>query len=115
VRKCAQLGEIIKMKKVIDNKVYNTDTAELIHRWDNGYYSGDFHQCEESLYKTKKGAYFIHGEGGAMSSYAVAYGNSRGGGESIIPLTPDAACGWLQDHDGDSEAETEFPDKIEQA
>ena len=31
------------MKKVIDGKVYNTETAEHIGNWSNGYYCNDFH------------------------------------------------------------------------
>src|SRR3990172_2422569 len=74
-------GKGESMKKVIDGKIYNTETAELLHEWDNGMYGNDFGRCEEALYRTKKGAYFIAGEGGAMSRYARSCGsNSTCGG-----------------------------------
>ncbi|WP_347273236.1 hypothetical protein [Candidatus Kuenenia sp.] len=72
------------MKKVIDGKIYNTETAELLHAWSNGKYTSDFGYIKESLYRTKKGAYFIAGEGGAKTGYARACGsNSVCGGEGI--------------------------------
>ena len=58
------------MKKVINGKIYNTETATLIHQWDNGR-RGDFSSCEEDLYRTKKGAFFIHGEGGNLRDRQV--------------------------------------------
>lgn len=103
------------MKKVIDGKIYNTETAELIHEWDNGYYQSDFHYCAESLYKTKKGAYFIAGEGGAMSDYAKSYGNNRGSGEDIRALTEAEAMLWLEEHDGADALQKYFGGKIEEA
>ena len=68
------------MKKVIEGKVYNTETAEELHDWSNHYPCSDFKACSESLYRTKKGAFFIAGSGGPLSSYAVPCGNGYGGG-----------------------------------
>lgn len=104
------------MKRVIDGKLYNTDTAELIHKWNNGYYPNDFNWCAETLYKTKKGAYFIAGEGGAMSKYSTRCGsNSAGGGSGISVLTEDEAIGWLENHGGTEALEQYFGDKIDEA
>jgi hypothetical protein len=104
------------MKKVIDGKIYNTETAELLHNWDNGHYGNDFRSCEESLYKTKKGAYFLHGEGGPMSKYAKSCGNnSVCGGASITPITEKEVLAWLEEHDGSDVLESLFPDQIEEA
>jgi hypothetical protein len=92
------------MKKVIDGKVYNTETAECIHEWSNSYYPNDFHYCEESLYKTKKGAWFVAGEGGAMSGYARSCGsNSWAGGEGLRVLSDEEALGWLEQHGADAD------------
>lgn len=97
------------MKKIINGKRYDTDTAEVVHDWSNGYYCNDFHYCEETLYKTKSGAYFLCGEGGAMSKYSRSLGNnSWGGGAGIEPLTPDEARKWLEDHDGEEALEEYF-------
>ena len=103
------------MKKIINGKKYDTDTAGVIHEWDNGYYTNDFHYCSADLYRTKNGAYFLHGEGGAMSAYSASYGNSRGSGSDIIPLTEKEALKWLEDHDGAEAIEEYFADEIEEA
>lgn len=84
------------MRQVINGKVYDTETAELVHEWSNGHYAGDFHRTEETLYRTPRGAYFLHGEGGALSPYSVPVGNWRGGGSEIRPLTEPEALAWLE-------------------
>lgn len=102
------------MKKVIDCKLYDTETADLIHSWNNGYYGSDFKRCEEDLYRTKKGTYFLHGSGGPMSAYAESCGNGMCGGENIDVLTPDAAAQWLEQRDAVDELQKYFPDYIEE-
>lgn len=104
------------MKKIIEGKSYNTETAELLHSWDNGYYGNDFKSCSESLYKTKKGNYFLAGEGGPMSKYARSGGsNTTCGGDGIEPISEKAAVEWLESHDGDDVIEQHFPSYIEEA
>ncbi len=91
------------MKKIINGKVYDTDTAKLMDIWYNGYQVGDFNSFSEALYLKKTGEFFLHGEGGPMTKYAVATGdNSWSGGQKIIPLTYQAAKEWAEEHlDGD--------------
>lgn len=90
------------MKKVINNKLYNTETAKEIHCWDNGYFTNDFNYMSETLFQKKTGEFFLYGTGGAMSRYAESSGNSWGAGCTIIPLTIDETKKWLEDHaDGD--------------
>ena len=96
------------MKKVIDGKVYNTETAEHIGNWSNGYYCNDFHYCCESLYKTKKGNYFIHGEGGAMSKYSASHGNSCSGSSDIVLLSESEAREWAEENLDADEVEANF-------
>jgi hypothetical protein len=92
------------MKKVIDGKVYNTETADVIAGWSNDLGGGDFNQCEESLYKTKKGQFFVAGSGGAMSRYSVSCGNnSWGGGEGMELLSEAEALAWCEEHDVDAD------------
>jgi hypothetical protein len=88
----------IVMKKVIRNKVYDTDTAQLLGDWDNGYYTSDFQYCAEALYRKRTGEYFLHGAGHAMSKYAGHSGNSSGWGEKITPLTYEEAREWAEAH-----------------
>lgn len=90
------------MKKIISNKVYNTETAKLVGTWDNNYGVRDFNYCSEELYRKKNGEFFLHGEGNALSKYAQRYTDGMGYGEKIIPLTYDQAQRWAEDKlDGD--------------
>ena len=86
------------MKRIINNKVYDTDTAKFCGDWDNGYYTNDFNYCGEALYQKKTGEFFMHGFGGAMSKYASHSGNNSGWGEQIKPLTYEEAREWAEKH-----------------
>ena len=90
------------MKKIINGKRYDTDTAERVGTWDNGHFTSDFQYCSEDLYRKRSGEYFLHGEGGALSKYAVHSGNDSISGENIRPLTLAQAQEWAEEHlDGD--------------
>lgn len=86
------------MKKIIKNKVYDTNTAQKLGDWDNGHYTNDFAYCAETLYRKKTGEYFLHGEGHALSKYASHSGNSSGWGEKIIPISYTEAQTWAEEH-----------------
>lgn len=86
------------MKKIINGKVYDTETAKRVGRWYNGHYTSDFAYCSEDLYRKKTGEFFLHGEGGAMSRYASHSGNSSGWGEQIEPLTYKQAQKWAEEN-----------------
>jgi hypothetical protein len=103
------------MKAIINGKRYNTETAQDLSVWSNGYSTTDFNYCRETLYRTKNGAHFLYGTGGAMSKYRESYGDSWGGGSKIIPLTEAEAIKWLEEHDGTSALEEHFPDHIQDA
>lgn len=86
------------MKKIISNKLYNTDSATPISTFADGFPT-DFDYLCETLYLKKTGEFFIHGEGGARSKYAKSTGiNSFCGGEEIHPLTLDEAKVWVENH-----------------
>lgn len=84
------------MKKIINGKLYNTDTAELIGELNNGRSYTDLGYCEDALYRKKTGEFFLHGKGGAMTRYAEWVGDCRTGGEIIIPLTIIQAMKWTE-------------------
>ena len=86
------------MKRIVKGKAYNTETAERVGSWDNGYFTTDFNYCSEDLYRKRTGEFFLHGEGHAMSIYASHEGNSSGWGEQIIPLTYQEAQEWAEKH-----------------
>jgi hypothetical protein len=104
------------MKKVIDGKVYNTETAKEVHSWENHFFRNDFHHCEEALYRTKKGAWFLCGSGGAMSKYSQPCGsNSWTGGDGMEVLTEAEALEWLQNRGADPDDIQRYFPNVEEA
>ena len=85
------------MKRILDGKTYNTATAERVAEFDNGLPRSDFGCCEETLYKTKRGAWFLHGRGHGQTRWAGRYGDMRGWGEDIEPLTEAEALTWSEE------------------
>lgn len=84
------------MKKTINGKIYNTETAKGIDKWDNGLPVSDFCWTEETLYKKKTGEYFLYCESGAMGKYAKYNDDgSVGYGECILPISNEEADEWL--------------------
>lgn len=97
------------MRKIINGRTYNTETSRVIGIYQNGYSRSDFNYYEETLYCNTKGAYFLHGVGGAMSKYSRNVGgNTFAGGEEIIPLTLEEAQEWAEKHLEVEEYEAEF-------
>ena len=103
------------MKQIINKKLYNTETAQLIHEWSHSNPS-DFRYISEGLYKTKNGNYFLAGQGGPASKYAQSCGsNSMSGGSQITPLHQFEAIEWLEDHNGTEAIEKYFSGEVEEA
>lgn len=96
------------MRKIIKNKRYDTETAEMIGDYDNGFLPNDFNYINEELYKKRTGEYFLYGEGGAMSRYASQAGENWGYGEEIIPMTFESAREWAEKHLDADDYEKEF-------
>lgn len=85
------------MKKIINGKMYNTETATCVGTYSNGYHRGDFNYVEESLYLKKTGEFFFYGHGGANSKYTEQTGTSTwSGGEVIKPFTHNEAREWAE-------------------
>ena len=84
------------MKKIINGKVYDTQKAECVGKWNNGLAGFDW--CEEELYRKRTGEFFLFGQGSARSRYAKSCGdNEWSGGEKIIPMSYQAAQKWAED------------------
>lgn len=80
------------MKRVIDGKVYDTETATAICELACHYYQGDFNWHDTRLYRTQRGAYFLAGDGGPMSMWAVPEGsNGYSGGSGLSVIDADEA------------------------
>jgi hypothetical protein len=86
------------MKKIIDGKRYDTETAKLVGSYDNGLPGNDLYYHKEELYQKRTGEFFMYGVGGAASSYSSWDGNCRRPGERIIPLTFPEAQKWAEKH-----------------
>ena len=82
------------MKKIIKGKLYDTETAKQVGRYDNGKYTNDFGYFSEDLYQKRTGEFFIDGYGGAFTKYD--------GIEKITPISYTEAQEWAEEHlDGD--------------
>ncbi|SDZ00521.1 hypothetical protein SAMN05660462_01515 [Proteiniborus ethanoligenes] len=103
------------MKKIINRKVYNTETAELLGKYWNGLGNDDFNYLHEELYITKKGSMFLCYSGGALSKYGESGYGCGWGTEGIIPLEPEEAYEWLEKNDCHEAIEKYFADKLEEA
>ena len=87
------------MKKIIDGKMYNTETATKVADYGEDYAS-DINCWSEILYIKKTGEWFLYGEGGPNSPYSERCGNNRWCGSSTIkPYTPEQAKRWLAEYD----------------
>ena len=88
------------MKKVINNKRYDTETAKQIAETgslEQGI--GPSNACfwSETLYQKRTGEFFLFGEGGPLSKYSEPYEtNGSQSGAKIIPLTLDQAKQWAE-------------------
>ena len=101
------------MKKIINRKLYDTDTATLIGEWDNGAQCWGFNYITKELYKTPRGEYFLYVWGGATTAYAEPCCGGMGEGQTIELLTKDEACEFAEKHLTADEYLSEF-DLLEQ-
>jgi hypothetical protein len=96
------------MRKKIKGRVYYTGTAQHLGTWyTQGIDWNDDYYCEERLFRTKSGAYFVHGSGGAATRYAQQKNGKWYPGEDITALTYNAAKQWAR--------QKLSPDEYEQA
>ena len=86
------------MKKIINKKMYSTESAECVGS-DSYSSQRDFHHWTEELYKKSNGEFFLYGEGGPLSKYCKQVGlNSWSDGWNIIPMTENEARSWAEKH-----------------
>lgn len=96
------------MKKIINRKLYDTETARKVAEREE-YGPGDFKYVIETLYAKRSGAYFLHGYGNAASRYAERVdASSWRSGERIVPLTFDEAAEWAEEAMGADAWQEEF-------
>lgn len=96
------------MRKIIDGKVYDTETAEKVAATSSGYdvslAGTTLH--EDTLYRTRKGAWYVH------DYYACRMGNPEDSEirETITPLADEEAHDWLAERDFVDELRERFPE-----
>jgi hypothetical protein len=105
------------VNRIINGKRYDTETADRVAYVGNNLGVSDFGYEVTHLYRTKKGAWFIAGEGGPRSRWAHRVGNNGySGGDGLEPLTKDEARTMLEARDDCAAViERYFADEIEDA
>lgn len=97
------------MKKIINGKKYDTDTAREVAHVEAIPEGDRSARYEETLYQKRTGEYFLYGWGGALSRYANI--SSTGGmspGRKFIPLTFEQARDWGERNLSVDDYEAEF-------
>ena len=84
------------MKKIINGKLYNTQTAKALASRDNHCQPGSFDYVEEILYRKKTGEFFLRGSGGARTIYSERIERGSRGSSRIVPLTVAEAREWAE-------------------
>jgi hypothetical protein len=89
------------MRKVIDGKVYDTETAEEICNVSGNISDrGKFNYDETRLYRTRKGQFFISGHGGPRSRWAVSTGQGSWSGGDGLRLVDESDARSMVEHHG---------------
>lgn len=102
------------MRKYINNRVYDTDTAVEVGYRSSSEGRSSFGWFEETLYRKKTGEFFLYGNGHAASPYSQrAEGTMRGPGSRIEPLTAEEAEEWAQKHLSPEEYDAIFGEIME--
>lgn len=85
-------------KKIINGKMYNTETAKEIASYWNGCGGTDFGRVDETLYLKKTGEYFLYGKGGPYSKYRESNMGYWTWGEEFIPMSEEKAKEWCMEN-----------------
>lgn len=105
------------MKRVIDGRRYDTDTAEFLCDLTPASHNiNDFKYENTSLYRTQRGAYFLSGSGHGLTRWARKMPDGGYGyGEGIIPLDDREALRVLENEAEDELIEKYFGDVVQDA
>ena len=83
------------MKMIINNEIYDTDTAEKICGYTFG--KGTLGYISETLYRKKTGEFFRYGEGGPLSAYGeLGEEGSMCGSSDIFPFPEEYAKDFVE-------------------
>ena len=76
------------MKKTICKVEYDTEVAEVVHKYTSGNF-GDAAGYEEILFRMPNGKYFVYGNGGEESPYPA---------EKIDRIAEAKTQAWIEAH-----------------
>lgn len=86
------------MKKIINGRRYDTETAQQVAEYQHSYQT-EFDYFVETLYRKKGGEFFLHGYGHAASPYCEWVDSStRSAGERLMPMSYSEAQEWAEKH-----------------
>lgn len=87
------------MKKIINGKLYNTETAEMVGEYEKGRFRNDSGWYREELYRKRTGEFFLFGEGGGTSKYSAYLVDAKDDGSKIIKLSIGEVKSWMEEHE----------------
>ena len=79
------------MKRIINGKAFDTETAMHVCELHCTAYRNDFAYHDTALYRSPKGQFFVAGSGNAASMWATNFGSTRGPGEGMRLVDDDEA------------------------
>lgn len=79
------------MKAIVNGRIYNTDTADVVCDVSYGWSGSDLNWHETILYRTKNGAFFLAGKGGPRSMWAQRHGGASSNGSGLRVIDFDEA------------------------
>ena len=91
------------MKKVINGKMYNTETAKMLADRTHGVW-GNYSYAEEELYRKRNGEYFFRIYGQVLSPSLAWFDYQSGAcdGHWFVPIDESIAKKWAEENlDGD--------------
>lgn len=94
----------LRLKRIIDGKTYNTETATQLASWSSANNPDTAHQQYEHggiLFQTRFGAYFVVQYDEGQDPWDDNY-------EKLIPLEPEQAQRWAEKHCSADDVEALF-------
>lgn len=84
------------MKAIINARIYNTETADVVCDISQGWKGSDLDWHETGLFRTKNGTFFVAGRGGPRSMWAERHGRSCSAGSGLRVVDLDEARGHME-------------------
>ena len=84
------------MKAIINARIYNTETADVVCDVSHGWKGSDLDWHETALYRTKNGTFFLAGRGGPRSMWAERYGRSSNSGSGLRVIDLEEARAYME-------------------